>query len=102
MRLPPHASQWLSAALLVAVPPLASVLCAQPVSATAPQPPPTSRPPAVASAVVSPADVLLLAQLGKRPNRVHDPSTIVRGHGDYWLFYTGRGVRSLHSRDLVT
>lgn len=32
--------------------------------------------------------------------RVHDPSTIVREGDRYWLFYTGRGVSSLHSEDL--
>lgn len=31
-----------------------------------------------------------------------DPSTIVREGDTFWVFYTGRGVRSLHSKDLVT
>lgn len=30
-----------------------------------------------------------------------DPSTIVREGDTYWVFYTGRGVRSLFSKDLV-
>jgi arabinan endo-1,5-alpha-L-arabinosidase len=32
---------------------------------------------------------------------VHDPSTIVKCGGEYWLFATGFGVSSHHSRDLV-
>ncbi|MBN2505994.1 MAG: arabinan endo-1,5-alpha-L-arabinosidase [Verrucomicrobia bacterium] len=32
---------------------------------------------------------------------VHDPSSIVRGAGEYWLFSTGMGVGSARSRDLV-
>ncbi len=31
-----------------------------------------------------------------------DPSTIVREGDTYWCFFTGRGVPSLHSKDLVT
>ena len=33
---------------------------------------------------------------------VHDPSTMVKCKDQYWLFYTGRGVSSRHSADLVT
>jgi arabinan endo-1,5-alpha-L-arabinosidase len=32
---------------------------------------------------------------------VHDPSTIVKCKDEYWLFSTGRGIQSWHSRDLV-
>ena len=32
---------------------------------------------------------------------VHDPSTIVRCGREYWLFSTGPGIASRHSRDLV-
>jgi arabinan endo-1,5-alpha-L-arabinosidase len=32
---------------------------------------------------------------------VHDPSTIVKCKDEYWLFTTGRGVRSRSSKDLV-
>jgi arabinan endo-1,5-alpha-L-arabinosidase len=42
-----------------------------------------------------------LAQLGSRHVRVHDPSTIVKCGDEYWLFYTGPGVASYHSKDLV-
>lgn len=33
---------------------------------------------------------------------IHDPSTIVRCDGVYWLFATGRGIKSFHSKDLKT
>jgi arabinan endo-1,5-alpha-L-arabinosidase len=42
-----------------------------------------------------------LASFGSRDIRVHDPSTIVRCGEEYWLFHTGRGVPSYHSKDLV-
>jgi arabinan endo-1,5-alpha-L-arabinosidase len=32
---------------------------------------------------------------------VHDPSTIVKCKDEFWVFYTGRGVPSWHSKDLV-
>lgn len=35
------------------------------------------------------------------PLRVHDPSTIVRDGDRYWLFATGPGVASRHSKDLI-
>ena len=43
-----------------------------------------------------------MAAFGSRGVRVHDPSTIVKCDGEYWIFYTGRGVPSYHSRDLMT
>jgi arabinan endo-1,5-alpha-L-arabinosidase len=43
-----------------------------------------------------------MAALGSRGVRVHDPSTILKCNGEYWVFYTGRGVPSYHSKDLVT
>src|ERR1041384_2824561 len=33
--------------------------------------------------------------------RVHDPSTVAKCKSEYWVFSTGNGVKSLHSRDLV-
>ena len=33
---------------------------------------------------------------------VHDPSTIIKCKDEFWVFYTGRGVPSWHSRDLAT
>ena len=32
---------------------------------------------------------------------VHDPSTIIKCKDEFWVFYTGRGVPSFHSKDLV-
>ena len=43
-----------------------------------------------------------MAALGSRGIHVHDPSTIVKCNDEYWVFYTGRGVPSFHSKDLVT
>jgi arabinan endo-1,5-alpha-L-arabinosidase len=42
-----------------------------------------------------------LVELGSRGVRVHDPSTIIKCKDEYWLFYTGRGIPSFRSRDLV-
>jgi arabinan endo-1,5-alpha-L-arabinosidase len=42
-----------------------------------------------------------LARLGSRGIRVHDPSAIVKCGDEYWLFYTGPGVASYHSKDLL-
>lgn len=42
-----------------------------------------------------------MAALGSRGVRVHDPSTIVKCKDQYWVFYTGRGVPSYHSKDLT-
>ena len=47
-------------------------------------------------------NVILLQKLGKRPIRVHDPSTIVQCKDRYWLFCTGRSTPSYYSKDLVT
>lgn len=32
---------------------------------------------------------------------VHDPSTVIREGAEYWVFGTGQGINSLHSRDLI-
>jgi len=42
-----------------------------------------------------------LARFGRRDTRVHDPSTIVQCKDEYWLFATGMGIISRHSKDLV-
>ena len=42
-----------------------------------------------------------MAAFGSRGVRVHDPSTLIKCNGEYWVFYTGRGVPSWHSRDLT-
>jgi arabinan endo-1,5-alpha-L-arabinosidase len=45
--------------------------------------------------------VLPLEQSARRGITTRDPSTIVKCKDEYWVFYTGRGVPSYHSRDLV-
>jgi arabinan endo-1,5-alpha-L-arabinosidase len=42
-----------------------------------------------------------MAAYGSRGVHVHDPSTIVKCGKEFWIFYTGRGVPSYHSIDLV-
>jgi arabinan endo-1,5-alpha-L-arabinosidase len=42
-----------------------------------------------------------MAAFGSRGIHVHDPSTIVKCGDEFWIFYTGRGVPSYHSKDLV-
>jgi arabinan endo-1,5-alpha-L-arabinosidase len=37
-----------------------------------------------------------------RDASMHDPSTIIKCKDEFWVFYTGRGVPSWHSKDLVT
>jgi len=54
-----------------------------------------------ADPVAKASDVVLLERGGKRDARVHDPSSIVKCAGEYWLFATGVGVRSWRSTDLV-
>ena len=45
--------------------------------------------------------VLPLEQSASRGIVTRDPSDIVRCKNEYWVFYTGRGVPSYHSQDLV-
>ena len=42
-----------------------------------------------------------LEQASSRGVTARDPSTIVRCGDRFWMFFTGRGVRSLYSKDLV-
>jgi arabinan endo-1,5-alpha-L-arabinosidase len=103
MRSPRHVLFRLAPiALGVAVPAwsLSNALGAEPAAT----PPPAV--PAVASAkegaaAVDPAAVAHLRQLGNRGFRAHDPSTIVKCGDEYWVFVTGRGIPSWHSKDLV-
>ena len=44
---------------------------------------------------------LPLAQTASRGISTRDPSTIVKCKDEFWVFYTGRGVPSFHSKDLV-
>lgn len=41
------------------------------------------------------------ALFGSRGIYVHDPSTIVKCGNEFWIFYTGRGIPSYHSKDLM-
>lgn len=52
--------------------------------------------------VFPPEERARMAQLGSRGVRVHDPSTIVKHKDEYWVFYTGGGVPSYRSKDLIT
>src|SRR5512141_598236 len=45
--------------------------------------------------------VLPLEQSASRGITTRDPSSIVKCKDEYWVFYTGRGVPSYRSRDLV-
>ena len=47
------------------------------------------------------AAVHALAQSASRGIVTRDPSTIVKCKDDFWVFYTGRGVPSYHSKDLL-
>jgi arabinan endo-1,5-alpha-L-arabinosidase len=76
---------------LVGVGPVASVLLGQIDHAvTAPD---------SGTAAADPQEVL--RQLGRRMVRVHDPSAIIKCKDEYWIFFTGRGVPSIRSRDMV-
>jgi arabinan endo-1,5-alpha-L-arabinosidase len=44
---------------------------------------------------------LPLDQTASRGIITRDPSTIVKCKGEFWVFYTGQGVPSFHSKDLV-
>lgn len=43
-----------------------------------------------------------LERTASRGVTARDPSTIVREGDTFWCFFTGRGVPSLHSKDLIT
>ena len=45
--------------------------------------------------------VLPLEESASRGITARDPSSIVKCKEEYWVFYTGRGVPSYHSKDLV-
>jgi arabinan endo-1,5-alpha-L-arabinosidase len=44
---------------------------------------------------------LPLEQTASRGIVARDPSTIVKCKNEFWVFYTGRGIPSYHSKDLV-
>jgi arabinan endo-1,5-alpha-L-arabinosidase len=43
-----------------------------------------------------------MAAFGSRGIHVHDPSAIVKCGDEYWIFSTGHGIPSYHSKDLIT
>jgi arabinan endo-1,5-alpha-L-arabinosidase len=49
----------------------------------------------------SPLAVMPLEESASRGITTRDPSSIVKCKDEYWVFYTGRGVPSYHSKDLV-
>lgn len=49
-----------------------------------------------------PLSLLAAEPVGRRDLRVHDPSTIVRAEGSWWLFGTGVRLLSARSDDLIT
>jgi beta-xylosidase len=59
----------------------------------------TSTPPALPKVEPDPDKLVHLASRGIR---AHDPSTIVKCGGEYWLFATGNGIVSWRSKDLLT
>ncbi|MCX6905778.1 MAG: arabinan endo-1,5-alpha-L-arabinosidase [Verrucomicrobia bacterium] len=48
-----------------------------------------------------PVTVPTLEESASRRITTRDPCSIVKCQDDYWVFYTGRGVPSYHSKDLV-
>ena len=57
-------------------------------------------PPPAAASTNSAEAATLNASIG-RDAYVHDPSTIVKCKDEFWVFSTGRGVMSYHSKDLL-
>ena len=61
----------------------------------------------LAAAAIAPmlAQTPAVAPLSESVSRgitTRDPSSVVQCEGEYWMFYTGRGVPSYHSKDLAT
>ena len=72
--------------------------------AQSPPPNPATLPalsPPPATLPVDPTTAATLSRLGDRNLRLHDPSAVVRCKDEYYLFSTGAGVPSYHSKDLL-
>jgi arabinan endo-1,5-alpha-L-arabinosidase len=54
-----------------------------------------------AQALAQTNSILPLEQSASRGIVTRDPSSIVKCNDEYWVFYTGRGVPSYRSKDLV-
>jgi arabinan endo-1,5-alpha-L-arabinosidase len=63
--------------------------------------PANAQPDAAKAGLQNPISGLPLEQSASRGITTRDPSSIVKCKDDYWVFYTGHGVPSYHSRDLV-
>jgi hypothetical protein len=78
------------------VPAVMALVCwASPATPARAQGPPGA-PPATNSVAPSPLAPFVIQNV-----TVHDPSTIVQCKDEFWVFYTGRGLPSYHSKDLV-
>lgn len=53
-------------------------------------------------ALLLPLPLFAADPVGRRELRIHDPSTIVRAEGAWWLFGTGNRILAATSSDLVT
>jgi len=51
---------------------------------------------------VDPEAEARMVALGSRGVGIHDPSTINKCGDTYWIYYTGGGTPSYHSKDLIT
>lgn len=81
------------------IPTLISLVLIGPGCATEPAPPASI----TQTLVAKPAPASTLAPpVGHRELRLHDPSTILRENGVWWLFATGRQITSASSPDLQT
>src|SRR5271163_2129090 len=88
---------WVLAGGLLASPASALVVISLLASANAAKAQTTSVRPGSRQAL----PVRSLEESASRGIVTRDPSTIVKCKDDYWVFYTGRGVPSYHSKDLV-
>lgn len=59
--------------------------------------------PSLASQAQSQSNAVPVTRMipGSRDVRVHDPSAMIKCQDEYWIFYTGRGIPSWHSRDMI-
>jgi len=58
-------------------------------------------PPGPPPSTATPEQQEELKRLGSRGALVHDPSTIVKCKDEFWVYCTGRGTPSYHSKDLI-
>ncbi len=63
--------------------------------------PANAQTPPVVTASTNPTATPPPAASASRGVTMRDPSTIIKSKDDFWVFHTGRGVMSYHSKDLV-